>query len=123
MILWCMSCKEYRKRGTGEWHKCKWREHHYMTPANEKLENELQKIRAGMARRGGSGGGQNNDEDLKRLGMLEAIKNVDAVDDDEHGRVDDTVERMVARQRGPVIRSGDSLLLDQDGRYMGCVKV
>ena len=94
MILWCMSCKEYRKRGTNEWHKCKWREHHYMTPANEKLENELQKIRAGMARRGNSG--EQNDEDLKRLGTLEAIKNVDAVDDDAHGRVDDTVEKMAA---------------------------
>ena len=98
MILWCMSCKEYRKRGTNEWHKCKWREHHYMTPANEKIENELQKIRAGMARRGDSG--EQNDEDLKRLGTLEAIKNVDAVDDDAHGRVDDTVEKMMAGSVG-----------------------
>ena len=96
MILWCMSCKEYRKRGTGEWHKCKWKEYHHMTPANEKLENELQKIRARIGGGGGSGGGQNDDEDLKRLGMLEAIKNVDAVDDNEHGRVDNTVEKMVA---------------------------
>ena len=96
MILWCMSCKEYRKRGTNEWHKCKWGEHHHMTPANGKLENELQKIRTGMARRGGPSGGQNDDDDLKRLGMLEAIKNVDAVDDDERGRVDDTVEKMIA---------------------------
>ena len=97
MILWCMSCKEYRKRGTNEWHKCKWGEHHHMTPANGKLENELQKIRARMAMHGGSGGGQNDDdENLKRLGTLEAIKNVDVVDDDERGRIDDTVEKMAA---------------------------
>ena len=69
-----------------------------MTPANEKIENELQKIRAGIARRGGSS--EQNDEDLKRLGMLEAIKNVDAVDDDAHGRVDDTVEKMMAGSVG-----------------------
>ena len=75
MILWCGKCGEYRKRGSSEWNECRYRDRHTMTPANEKIANEIDSIKARIAGADKPGG-----EDMGRLGALEAIKNA-LVDD------------------------------------------
>ena len=78
MILWCSKCGAYRKRGSSEWEDCKYRNRHTMTPANEKIANEIDAVKARIA-----GADESSEDDLGKLGELEAVKN--SLVDDMHG--------------------------------------
>ena len=121
MILWCIKCREFRKRNTPDWHECKYSSRHMLVPGHERMEKELRQIRERIAESGKSG-----DEDLKKLGALEAVKNAESDEDDEKGHLAAVTDGMIAgymymeRDSGGTffwMRSGDSwdLLRHDDG--------
>ena len=82
MILWCIKCREFRKRNTPGWHECRFSSRHMLVPGHERMEKELRQIRENIA-----GSSKPNDEDLKKLGALEAVKNAESDEDDERGHL------------------------------------
>ena len=112
MILWCIKCREFRKRNTPGWHECRFSSRHMLVPGHERMEKELRQIREKIDR-----SGKPEDEDLKRLGALEAVKNAESDEDDERGHLTAVVDEMIAgymyMERDPGgmffrIRSGES---------------
>ena len=61
-----------------------------LVPGHERMEKELRQIRERIAESGKSG-----DEDLKRLGALEAVKNAESDEDDEKGRLTAVADGMI----------------------------
>ena len=121
MILWCIKCREFRKRNTPGWHECRFSSRHMLVPGHERMEKELRQIREKI-----DSSGKPEDEDLKRLGALEAVKNAESDEDDERGHLTAVVDEMIAgyayMERDPGgmffrIRSGESwdLLRHDDG--------
>ena len=45
MILWCIKCREFRKRNTPDWHECRYSSRHMLVPGHERMEKELRQIR------------------------------------------------------------------------------
>ena len=121
MILWCTKCREFRKRNTPDWHECRFSSRHMLVPGHERMEKELRQIREKIA-----GSAKPGDEDLKRLGALEAVKNAESDEDDERGHLTAVTDGMIAgyayMERDPGgmffrMRSGKSwdLLRHDDG--------
>ena len=121
MILWCTKCREFRKRNTPDWHECRYSSRHMLVPGHERMEKELRQIREKIA-----GSAKPGDEDLKRLGALEAVKNAESDEDDERGHLTAVTDGMIAgyayMERDPGgmffrMRSGKSwdLLRHDDG--------
>ena len=73
MILWCVKCREFRKKGTPDWHECRYSSRHTLVPGHERMEKEMRQARERI-----SSSGKPKDEDLKRLGALEAVKNAES---------------------------------------------
>ena len=128
MILWCIKCREFRKRNTPDWHECRYSSRHMLVPGHERMEKELRQIRENIA-----GSGKPNDEDLKKLGALEAVKNAESDEDDERGHLTAVVDGMIAgymymeRDTGGMffrIRSGKSwdLLRHDDGAVVEMIQ-
>ena len=93
MILWCMSCKEYRKRGSNDWHRCEYKDRHRLVPAIGRMEEELQGIRDRISERKRP---ENRTTRTSRCwACWRAIKNAKVVDNDEKGRLNDLVEKMM----------------------------
>ena len=82
MILWCTKCREFRKKNTPDWHECRYSSRHMMVPGHERMEKEMRQARERI-----SSSGKPKDEDLKRLGALEAVKNAESDEDDERGHL------------------------------------
>ena len=61
-----------------------------LVPGHERMEKELRQIRERIAESGKPG-----DEDLKRLGALEAVKNAESDEDDERGRLTIVADGMI----------------------------
>ena len=40
MILWCVKCREFRKKGTPDWHECRYSSRHTLVPGHERMEKE-----------------------------------------------------------------------------------
>ena len=129
MILWCTKCREFRKRNTPGWHECRYSSRHMLVPGHERMEKELRQIRENIA-----GSGKSNDEDLKKLGALEAVKNAESDEDDEKGHLAAVTDGMIAgyayMERDPGgmffwMRSGDSwdLLRHDDGAVVEMIQV
>ena len=121
MILWCIKCREFRKRNTPGWYECRFSSRHMLVPGHERMEKELQQIREKI-----DSSGKPGDEDLKRLGALEAVKNAESDEDDEKGHLAAVTDGMISewaymkRDHGGIffwIRSGKSwdLLRHDDG--------
>ena len=91
MILWCVKCREFRKKNTPDWHECRYSSRHMMVPGHERMEKEMRQVRERI-----SSSGKPNDEDLKRLGALEAVKNAESDEDDERGHVAAVTNGMIA---------------------------
>ena len=91
MILWCTKCREFRKKNTPDWHECRYSSRHMMVPGHERMEKEMRHVRERIA-----GPGKPKDEDLKRLGALEAVKNAESDKDDERGHVAAVADGMIA---------------------------
>ena len=128
MILWCTKCREFRKRNTPDWHECRYSSRHMLVPGHERMEKELQQIREKIA-----GSAKPGDEDLKRLGALEAVKNAESDEDDERGHLTAVTDGMIAgyayMERDPGgmffrIRSGKSwdLLRHNDGAVVEMIQ-
>ena len=91
MILWCIKCREFRKKNTPDWHECRYLSRHTLVPGHERMENEMRQVREKI-----SASGKPKDEDLKRLGALEAVKNAESDSDDERGHVAAVADGMIA---------------------------
>ena len=91
MILWCTKCREFRKKNTPDWHECRYSSRHMMVPGHERMEKEMRQVRERI-----SSSGKPRDEDLKRLGALEAVKNAESDEDDERGHVAAVTNGMIA---------------------------
>ena len=128
MILWCIKCREFRKRNTPGWHECRFSSRHMLVPGHERMEKELRQIRENIA-----GSGKPNDEDLKKLGALEAVKNAESDEDDEKGHLTAVTDGMIAgymyMERDPGgmffrMRSGESwdLLRHDDGAVVEMIQ-
>ena len=83
-----------------------------LVPGHERMEKEMRQIRENIA-----GSGKPDDEDLKKLGALEAVKNAESDEDDERGHLTAVTDGMIAgymyMERDPGgmffrIRSGES---------------
>ena len=112
MILWCIKCREFRKKNTPDWHECRYSSRHTLVPGHERMEKEMRQVRERIA-----GSSKPKDEDLKRLGALEAVKNAESDSDDERGHIAAIADGMIAghacskRDPGGVffwVRSGGS---------------
>ena len=99
-----------------------------LVPGHERMEKELQQIREKIA-----GSAKPGDEDLKRLGALEAVKNAESDEDDERGHLTAVTDGMIAgyayMERDPGgmffrIRSGKSwdLLRHNDGAVVEMIQ-
>ena len=99
-----------------------------LVPGHERMEKELQQIREKIA-----GSAKPGDEDLKRLGALEAVKNAESDEDDERGHLTAVTDGMIAgyayMERDPGgmffrIRSGKSwdLLRHDDGAVVEMIQ-
>ena len=128
MILWCTKCREFRKRNTPGWHECRYSSRHMLVPGHERMEKELRQIREKI-----DSSGKLGDEDLKRLGALEAVKNAESDEDDERGHLTAVTDGMIAgymyMERDPGgmffrIRSGKSwdLLKHDDGAVVEMIQ-
>ena len=62
-----------------------------LVPGHERMEKELRQIRENIA-----GSGKSNDEDLKKLGALEAVKNAESDEDDEKGHLAAVTDGIIA---------------------------
>ena len=91
MILWCTKCREFRKKGTPDWHECRYSSRHTLVPGHERMEKELRQARERI-----SSSGKPSDEDLKRLGALEAVKNAESDSDDERGHLAAVADSMIS---------------------------
>ena len=91
MILWCIKCREFRKKNTPDWHECRYSSRHTLVPGHERMENEMRQVKEKI-----SASGKPKDEDLKRLGALEAVKNAESDSDDERGHVAAVADGMIA---------------------------
>ena len=91
MILWCVKCREFRKKNTPDWHECRYSSRHTLVPGHERMEKEMRQARERI-----SSSGKPKDEDLKRLGALEAVKNAESDEDDERGHVAAVTNWMIA---------------------------
>ena len=91
MILWCTKCREFRKKNTPDWHECRYSSRHTLVPGHERMEKELRQVRERI-----SSPGKPNDEDLKRLGALEAVKNAESDEDDERGHLAAVADGMIS---------------------------
>ena len=128
MILWCTKCREFRKRNTPGWHECRYSSRHMLVPGHERMEKEMRQIREKI-----DSSGKPGNEDLKRLGALEAVKNAESDEDDERGHLTAVTDGMIAgyayMERGPGgmffrIRSGKSwdLLKHDDGAVVEMIQ-
>ena len=90
MILWCVKCREFRKKGTPDWHECRYSSRHTLVPGHERMEKEMRQARERI-----SSSGKPKDEDLKRLGSLEAVKNAESDSDDERGHLAAVADGMI----------------------------
>ena len=99
-----------------------------LVPGHERMEKELQQIREKIA-----GSAKPGDEDLKRLGALEAVKNAESDEDDERGHLTAVTDGMIAgyayMERDPGgmffrMRSGKSwdLLRHDDGAVVEMIQ-
>ena len=99
-----------------------------LVPGHERMEKELRQIREKIA-----GTGKPVDEDLKRLGALEAVKNAESDEDDERGHLTAVTDGMIAgymyMERDPGgmffrMRSGESwdLLRHDDGAVVEMIQ-
>ena len=91
MILWCTKCREFRKNNTPDWRECRYSSRHTLVPGHERMEKEMRQVREKIA-----ASGKPKDEDLKRLGALEAVKNAESDSDDEMGHIAVIVDGMIA---------------------------
>ena len=91
MILWCTKCREFRKKGTPDWHECRYSSRHALVPGHERMEKEMRQVRERIA-----SSGKPSDEDLKRLGALEAVKNAESDSDDEKGHLAAVADSMIS---------------------------
>ena len=91
MILWCVKCREFRKKGTPDWHECRYSSRHTLVPGHERMEKEMRQVRERI-----SSSGKPKDEDLKRLGALEAVKNAESDSDDERGHLAAVADSMIS---------------------------
>ena len=91
MILWCTKCREFRKKNTPDWSECRYSSRHTLVPGHERMEKELRQVRERI-----SSPGKPNDEDLKRLGALEAVKNAEFDDGDERGHLAAVADGMIS---------------------------
>ncbi len=91
MILWCTKCREFRKKNTLDWSECRYSSRHTLVPGHERVEKEMRQVMERIA-----GPGKPNDEDLKRLGALEAVKNAESDSDDERGHIVAITDGMIA---------------------------
>ena len=91
MILWCVKCREFRKKNTPDWHECRYSSRHTLVPGHERMEREMRQARERI-----SSSGKPRDEDLKRLGALEAVKNAESDSDDERGHLAAVADGMIA---------------------------
>ena len=100
-----------------------------LVPGHERMEKELQQIREKIA-----GSDKPEDEDLKKLGALEAVKNAESDEDDEKGHLTIVADGIIAgyacMERDPGgtflwMRSGDSwdLLKHDDGVAVEIIQV
>ena len=99
-----------------------------LVPGHERMEKELQQIREKI-----DSSAKPGDEDLKRLGALEAVKNAESDEDDERGHLTAVTDGMIAgyayMERDPGgmffrIRSGESwdLLRHDDGAVVEMIQ-
>ena len=99
-----------------------------LVPGHERMEKELRQIREKIA-----GSSKPGDEDLKRLGALEAVKNAESDEDDERGHLTAVTDGMITgyayMERDPGgmffrIRSGKSwdLLRHDDGAVVEMIQ-
>ena len=91
MILWCTKCREFRKKNTPDWSECRYSSRHTLVPGHERMEKELRQVRERI-----SSPGRPKDEDLKRLGALEAVKNAEFDDGDERGHLAAVADGMIS---------------------------
>ena len=91
MILWCVKCREFRKKNTPDWHECRYSSRHTLVPGHERMEKEMRQARERI-----SSSGKPRDEDLKRLGALEAVKNAESDSDDERGHLAAVADGMIS---------------------------
>ncbi len=91
MILWCTKCREFRKKNTPDWSECRYSSRHTLVPGHERMEKELRQVRERI-----TASGKPRDEDLKRLGALEAVKNAESDSDDERGHIAAVADGMIA---------------------------
>ena len=91
MILWCTKCREFRKKGTPDWHECRYSSRHALVPGHERMEKEMRQVRERIA-----SSDNPSDEDLKRLGALEAVKNAESDSDDEKGHLAAVADSMIS---------------------------
>ena len=91
MILWCTKCREFRKKNTPDWHECRYSSRHTLVPGHERMEKEMRQVRERIA-----ASSKPKDEDLKRLGTLEAVKNAELDSDDERGQIAAVVDGMIS---------------------------
>ena len=45
MILWCVKCREFRKKNTPDWHECRYSSRHTLVPGHERMEKEMRQAR------------------------------------------------------------------------------
>ena len=114
MILWCIKCREFRKRNTPGWHECRFSSRHMLVPGHERMEKELRQIRENIA-----GSGKPNDEDLKKLGALEAVKNAESDEDDERGHLTAVTDGMIAGYMYMERDPGGMFFRIRSGRVVG----
>ena len=99
-----------------------------LVPGHERMEKELRQIREKI-----DSSGKPGDEDLKRLGALEAVKNAESDEDDERGHITAVTDGMIAgymyMEHDPGgmffrMRSGDSwdLLRHDDGAVVEMIQ-
>ena len=91
MILWCTKCREFRKKNTPDWSECRYSSRHTLVPGHERMEKEMRQVRERI-----SSSGKPKDEDLKRLGALEAVKNAESDSDDERGHLAAVADGMIS---------------------------
>ena len=110
MILWCTKCREFRKKGTPDWHECRYSSRHTLVPGHERMEKEMRQARERI-----SSSGKPKDEDLKRLGALEAVKNAESDSDDERGHLAAVADGMISGHAYVESGSGGAFFWVKDG--------
>ena len=116
MILWCTRCREFRKKNTPDWHECRYSSRHTLVPGHERMEKEMRQAKEKI-----SASDKPKDEDLKRLGALEAVKNAESDSDDERGHIAAVADGMIAGHAYVGARPRRGVLLGAKRRLVGSV--